>query len=225
VQDDCLTNISPKNAGRPRRSRRGWIGVGRAGLDAQAANQTQVLPEPSMGEGNTAVEAPSFRAGRTSTAWLQAHPGVRVVARDRAEAYGAGIRQGAPDATQVADRFHLMQNLADALEQVVSAHSKDLEVMDEKRRQEPVACEDGSLAAPVPPPKNWPGSGGPDAWLPLTRCGRYASKGGRANRSPTTSASASRRCLTIYAALRFPSARGAATGENGACSRATKRIC
>jgi hypothetical protein len=57
----------PKSAGRPRRSRRGWIGVGRAGLDAQATNQTQVLPEPSMGEGNTAVEAPSFRAGRTST--------------------------------------------------------------------------------------------------------------------------------------------------------------
>ena len=58
---------SPKNAGRPRRSRRGWIGVGRAGLDAQATNPTQVLPEPSMGEGNTAVEAPSLRAGRTST--------------------------------------------------------------------------------------------------------------------------------------------------------------
>ena len=41
--------ISPKNAGRPRRSRRGWIGVGRAGLDAQAANQTRVIPEFSMG--------------------------------------------------------------------------------------------------------------------------------------------------------------------------------
>ena len=59
--------ISPKSAGRPRRSRRGGIGVGRAGLDAQAANPIQVVPEPSMGEGNTAVEAPSFRAGRTST--------------------------------------------------------------------------------------------------------------------------------------------------------------
>src|SRR5688500_3913441 len=65
---------SPKNAGRPRRSRRGWIGVGRAGLDAQAANQTQVVPEPSMGEGNAAVEAPSFRAGRTSTSMPSVSP-------------------------------------------------------------------------------------------------------------------------------------------------------
>jgi transposase len=96
------------------------------------------------------------RLAETVAAWLQAHPEVNVVARDRAEAYGAGIRQGAPDATQVADRFHLMQNLADALEQVLSAHGQDLEVIDEKRRQEPVACEDGSLAAPVPPPPRQP---------------------------------------------------------------------
>jgi hypothetical protein len=40
----------------------GWIGVGRAGLDAQAVNPTQVVPEPSMGEGNTA-EAPVLQGG------------------------------------------------------------------------------------------------------------------------------------------------------------------
>ena len=96
------------------------------------------------------------RLAETVAAWLQAHPGVRVVARDRAEAYGAGIRQGAPDAIQVADRFHLMQNLADALEQVLSAHGKDLDAIDEKRRQEPMTDEHGSVAAPVPLPPRQP---------------------------------------------------------------------
>jgi transposase len=77
---------------------------------------------------------------------------VHVVARDRAEAYGAGIRQGAPDATQVADRFHLLKNLAEALEQVFTAHGQDLAAIDDKRRQEPVPCDDGSMAVPVPLP-------------------------------------------------------------------------
>jgi transposase len=47
------------------------------------------------------------RAAATVAAWLQAHPDVTIVARDRAEADASGVRQGAPDATQGADRFHL----------------------------------------------------------------------------------------------------------------------
>jgi hypothetical protein len=56
-----------KSAERPRRSRRGWIGVGRAGLNAQEPNNTHAVPEPSMGEGTAWVEAPAFMPGRTST--------------------------------------------------------------------------------------------------------------------------------------------------------------
>jgi transposase len=89
-------------------------------------------------------------------AWLQAHPEVTTVARDRSDAYAAGIRQGAPDAVQVADRFHLVQNLAETLEAVFSAHHQDLETLYKEQSQERVERDDGSLARPVPPPPQPP---------------------------------------------------------------------
>ena len=55
------------------------------------------------------------RSTETLAAWLRAHPGIKIVSRDRALEYIKGIEQGAPDAVQVADRWHLMRNLADAL--------------------------------------------------------------------------------------------------------------
>lgn len=57
------------------------------------------------------------RSSRSLAVWLQAHPGVKIIARDRAGAYAEGSRAGAPDAVQVADRWHLVDNLADALEE------------------------------------------------------------------------------------------------------------
>jgi hypothetical protein len=49
----------------------------------------------------------------TLAEWLKAHPGIKIVSRDRSKTYESGIRQGAPEAIQVADRFHLLQNLAE----------------------------------------------------------------------------------------------------------------
>jgi transposase len=59
---------------------------------------------------------PDREAG-TLSAWLKAHPGIEVVSRDRSRAYASGITEGAPEAVQVADRWHLLKNLCEALEQ------------------------------------------------------------------------------------------------------------
>jgi transposase len=91
------------------------------------------------------------RKAETLAHWLQQHPGVEVISRDRAHAYAEGARQGAPRAVQVADRFHLLQNLAETLGQVFTTHGKSLDAVNAALRQHPIPLSSGEIAGAVEP--------------------------------------------------------------------------
>jgi transposase len=55
----------------------------------------------------------------TLAAWLQAHPGVLIISRDRSTEYARGATLGVPEAQQVLDRWHLVRNLREALERLL----------------------------------------------------------------------------------------------------------
>ncbi len=56
------------------------------------------------------------RAPETIAAWLRAHPGITVISRDRGDISIEGATRGAPKAVQVANRFHLVKSLGEAVE-------------------------------------------------------------------------------------------------------------
>lgn len=61
------------------------------------------------------------RDGEALKEWLKEHPKVSVVARDRASAYASAITEILPEAVQVADRFHILQNLIEYLNEIFKA--------------------------------------------------------------------------------------------------------
>jgi transposase len=63
------------------------------------------------------------RSANSTAAWFKRHPEVEIVSRDRCGLYAQGAKQGAPQARQVADRFHLLQNLKLTIERQLSRTS------------------------------------------------------------------------------------------------------
>jgi len=62
------------------------------------------------------------RDGKTFKIWLQQHPDITMVARDRASTYASAVDEILPDAVQIADRFHISKNLLDALKLSLSSY-------------------------------------------------------------------------------------------------------
>jgi transposase len=96
------------------------------------------------------------RDGAALKAWLQEHPGVEVITRDRWAAFAQAAAEGAPQARQVADRWHLLKNLREAVERLLERHSAPVRAALQEAPAAPAAAPAGdgpSEPAPAPPAK------------------------------------------------------------------------
>ena len=88
------------------------------------------------------------RSAASVAAWLAQHPTITVVCRDRSDLYADGIRRGAPQAVQVVDRFHLVQNLREAVEAFLVTQRPALQAAAIAR---PMALTPSAAPVPVMP--------------------------------------------------------------------------
>ena len=88
------------------------------------------------------------RSAASLVAWLAQHPTVTIVCRDRSALYADGIRRGAPTAVQVVDRFHLVQNLREAVEACLHDQQPALQAA-AARTAQALTQQVGAVASPA----------------------------------------------------------------------------
>jgi transposase len=106
-------------------------------VDAEAGGVVDVLPD---------------RTSETFAAWLTEHPGAEIICRDRASAYTKAVKQAAPHALEIADRWHLLQNLSAAVEKTCHQHRNCLR----KRAEEETVAEVPKPSPVLLPPAELP---------------------------------------------------------------------
>jgi transposase len=93
------------------------------------------------------------RSADSFHAWLVQHPDIRVVARDRGEYYARGATSGAPHAVQVADRWHLLRNLSDALKRMTDRRPRQIAEAWQAVNQSPSSSPPATVVASPPTPE------------------------------------------------------------------------
>ena len=106
-------------------------------VDLQSRKPIELLPD---------------RSAETAEAWLRTHPEVEIVSRDRGGDYAAAARKGAPQAQQVADKFHLLKNLRERIKDLMDRRHACLPEMEDKEADAIPAKAQGMKGAPVPEP-------------------------------------------------------------------------
>ncbi|MFC1715568.1 ISL3 family transposase [Candidatus Poribacteria bacterium] len=117
---------TPRVVGVDEWSKRKGQSYGTILVDLEAHQPVDLLPDKS---------AESFAK------WLREHPGVEVISRDRGVEYIKGATEGAPGAIQVADRWHLLTNLRDALKRLLESNRACLKAAAEKATDEKATDE------------------------------------------------------------------------------------
>jgi transposase len=86
------------------------------------------------------------RQADTAAAWMAAHPEITYVSRDRGAEYASAASAGAPQAIQVADRFHVCQNLSDAVQRLLARVLSEMNAASQQAEEEMPAQEEGPVA-------------------------------------------------------------------------------
>lgn len=89
------------------------------------------------------IELLPDRSATVVAAWLRTQPTIACISRDRGDTYIAGATEGAPTARQVADRWHLIKNVGEALQRLLERHGTALRAAARQTAQD--------LTPPLPP--------------------------------------------------------------------------